>query len=124
MKKNGFTLVELLAVIVILAIILVIAVPKIANTITNARKGALESSAKLIAAGAEREKLLREATGDNSTTYDCADFADDNSQYSGCTITWSSSTAQVTLTGADKFAGYYICNGTRTSATATTTACS
>ena len=38
MKKNGFTLVELLAVIVILAIILVIAVPKITDTIDNARR--------------------------------------------------------------------------------------
>ena len=34
-KRNGFTLVELLAVIVILAIILVIAVPKILNVIVK-----------------------------------------------------------------------------------------
>ena len=34
-KKKGFTLVELLAVIVILAVILVIAVPKIMDTIQN-----------------------------------------------------------------------------------------
>ena len=52
MKKNGFTLVELLAVIVILAIILVIAVPKITDTIDNARKGSLESSVKMVAARA------------------------------------------------------------------------
>ena len=36
-KKNGFTLVELLAVIVILAVILVIAVPKITDTIKIVR---------------------------------------------------------------------------------------
>ena len=34
-KKNGFTLVELLAVLVILAVILVIAVPQIMNVITE-----------------------------------------------------------------------------------------
>ena len=34
-KKNGFTLVELLAVIVILAVILVIAVPQIINVINE-----------------------------------------------------------------------------------------
>ena len=37
-KGRGFTLVELLAVIVILAIILVIAVPKITDTIKNSKK--------------------------------------------------------------------------------------
>ena len=52
-KKNGFTLVELLAVIVILAVILVIAVPQIISTINESRKGVLESSAKLIASSVE-----------------------------------------------------------------------
>ena len=51
-KKNGFTLVELLAVIVILAIILVIAVPKITDTIKNSKIASFESSAKTIAAQA------------------------------------------------------------------------
>ena len=43
-KKKGFTLVELLAVIVIL----VIAVPQIMSVIESARKGSIESTAKLI----------------------------------------------------------------------------
>ena len=51
-KRNGFTLVELLAVIVILAIILVIAVPSIMNTIKDARRASFESTAKLIASNA------------------------------------------------------------------------
>ncbi len=39
MKKNkGFTLVELLAVIVILAIIMIIAIPAVINTMQTARK--------------------------------------------------------------------------------------
>lgn len=45
MKRNkGFTLVELLAVIVILAIIALIATPTILSMIENARQGAAESS--------------------------------------------------------------------------------
>ena len=47
-KKKGFTLVELLAVIVILAVILVIAVPQIMNTINDSKKGTLKSTALLI----------------------------------------------------------------------------
>ena len=45
MKKRGFTLVELLAVIVILAIIALIATPIILGVIEKAKKGAAESSA-------------------------------------------------------------------------------
>ncbi len=54
-KKNGFTLVELLAVIVILAVILVIAVPKITDTIKNSKIASFESSAKTIASQAEKD---------------------------------------------------------------------
>lgn len=45
MNKKGFTLVELLAVIVILAIIALIATPIILGVIDDARKGAAKSSA-------------------------------------------------------------------------------
>ena len=45
MKKKGFTLVELLAVIVILAIIAVIATPIILGVIEKSKKGAVENSA-------------------------------------------------------------------------------
>ncbi len=37
-KKNGFTLVELLAVIVVLAIIMIIAIPAVLETMANARR--------------------------------------------------------------------------------------
>ena len=45
MKKKGFTLVELLAVIVILAIIALIATPIILGVIETSKKGASENSA-------------------------------------------------------------------------------
>ena len=47
-KNNGFTLVELLAVIVILAIILAIAISAISNIFDGASKSTLESSAKMV----------------------------------------------------------------------------
>lgn len=37
-NKNGFTLVELLAVVVVLAIIMILAIPSVIETMTNARK--------------------------------------------------------------------------------------
>ncbi len=37
-KRNGFTLVELLAVIVVLAIIMVIAIPSVLEAMNNAKK--------------------------------------------------------------------------------------
>lgn len=45
MKKRGFTLVELLAVIIVLAVIALIATPMILNVITEAKKGAAKESA-------------------------------------------------------------------------------
>ena len=57
-KMKGFTLVELLAVIVILAIILVIAVPKIMSVIEDAKKATLESTVKMIATEAEKAKAF------------------------------------------------------------------
>ena len=56
-KMKGFTLVELLAVIVILAIILVIAVPKIMSVIEDTKKANLESTAKMIVGQAEKKSI-------------------------------------------------------------------
>ena len=119
-KKNGFTLVELLAVIVILAIILVIAVPSIMNTIEDSRKGAIESSVKMIASAAESQKMVAETLGKTFDGSDCktGDWSGikGDANYSTCTITWSGDTATVELVGANKFAGY-TCKGTKTTVT-------
>ena len=123
-KKNGFTLVELLAVIVILAIILVIAVPSIMNTIEDSRKGALESSTKMIASAAETQKMTKETLGQEFTGGDCmASTATwsgivGDSHYASCSVSFSGDVATVELKGAASYADY-TCTGTRTSVNCT-----
>ena len=109
--KKGFTLVELLAVIVILAIILVIAVPQIMSVIESARKGSIESTAKLIVEGAEREYTNRKILG-KTTNVKCADVVNLNdNDYGTCVITFDNrGKATVKVTGKGKFEGY-TCNG-------------
>ena len=120
-KRNGFTLVELLAVIVILAIILVIAVPAITKTIEDATKGSFESSAKLIASNAETYYLTQQALGKTITSVDCASVASFD-QAAECKVVLSSTgAAKVSIKGSDKFAGLYICGATKSSATAKNT---
>ena len=114
-KKKGFTLVELLAVIVILAVILVIAVPQIMSVIESARKGSIESTAKLIAEGAEREYTNRKILGKDTNNIECSDVSSMNSNdYGTCVITFDNrGKATVKVTGKGKFEGY-TCNGNST----------
>ena len=117
-KKNGFTLVELLAVIVILAIILVIAVPKITDTIKNSKIASFESSAKTIAAQAEKKKMEKEILED-SGSINCSDVVKLNdTDYGNCSISFDGNTAKVTLVGNGKFEGLSVINGTKENATA------
>jgi type IV pilus assembly protein PilA len=60
MNKKGFTLVELLAVIVILAVILVIAIPNVLSIIDKSRKDSTVSTAKMMVKAAQ----LKIANGD------------------------------------------------------------
>ena len=118
-KVSGFTLVELLAVIVILAIILVIAVPKITDTINSSKKASFESSAKTIAAQAEKKKMENEIL-DNTNPINCNNLVKlSNSDYISCSIYFdSNNNALVTLYGSGKFEGLQIIDGTKESAKA------
>ena len=62
-KKKGFTLIELLAVIVILAIILLIAMPIVLNVISEAKKGAFESTARGLIKTVENEYMKNAING-------------------------------------------------------------
>ena len=63
-RKSGFTLVELLAVIVILAIVLIIAVPGVLGIINKTRNNAYESQLKII-----KEASRLYVTSDSDVTW-------------------------------------------------------
>ena len=144
-KRNGFTLVELLAVIVILAIILVIAVPSIMSTIADARKSSYKSSAMMVASAAETQYMVAQTlgttatgTGTDTTKFylgatgaeaTCGTWAGiDANEHGTCTyyIDTTTGTAHVTLTaptsGNSKFKNC-VATGTKTGADVTGTNC-
>ena len=116
-KKKGFTLVELLAVIVILAVILIIAMPKISDVIKNSKESSLETTAKLIASQAEK-KYTENQVLDNSSTIKCSDVAKiSDADYESCNITFDSKgNAKVTIVGRGKFEGMAVCNANKNNA--------
>ena len=118
-KKRGFTLVELLAVIVILAVILIIAMPKISDVIKNSKEASLETTAKLIASQAEK-KYTENQILDGSSVIKCSDVAKiSNTDYESCNITFDSKgNAKVTIVGKGKFEGLQVVDGTKDSAKA------
>ena len=126
-RKKGFTLVELLAVIVILAIILVIAVPQIMTTINDATKASFESSAKMVASQVENQYTVAQTLGKpfNSTGSCMEEWAGLNeTDYESCRYEIKSDgTAKVTLTGKGKFKDLNVCEGTRNSATSQENSC-
>ena len=67
MKNKGFTLVELLAVIVIIAIIMVLATPSVISTLTSARKKTFTEYINKIYQNAESIVLSKEMYGDESS---------------------------------------------------------
>ena len=95
-NKKGFTLVELLAVIVILAIIAVIAVPSILAIIEGARKDSFRADVRSAFKAAELEYVRTAMTGDGGeqTYYVATDLDLDNNNF-------KSGTLVVTLSGDD-----------------------
>lgn len=114
--KKGFTLVELLAVIVMLGIILIIAVPKITDTIDNAKLSAFIDTTKMIATSAETEYTKRSILGtldqenDEITCEDATTIASEI--YTSCVVEFNNNIATVTIVGIGKYDGYN-CIGTK-----------
>ena len=70
MKKNGFTLVELIAVIIILGILMIIAVPRVSTYIDNSRKSAYVATIKdVVASAGSLITKQHMSTYDRETTY-------------------------------------------------------
>ena len=116
-KRNAFTLIELLAVIVILAVILVISIPRILDVIETSKKDSFKNSAQLIADSAEKKKVSDKLLGkDEEIT--CKDVAKINDEdYASCTIDFDENgIAKVSITGKGKFDGLKITNGTKENA--------
>lgn len=76
MKKRGFTLIELMAVIIVLGIIAVMIVPKITNTVESSREQAYQNQIASLVSAAKRwgasnsDKLSNETSVQFSTLFD------------------------------------------------------
>ena len=113
-NKKGFTLVELLAVIVVLAIILVIAVPRILDVIESARKESLGRSAQMVANYLQKDSALRMLSSDFTVPEDGEDCPEDagfaDPEEGDCTydssLEGTEASFTVTIVGAGKFAGW------------------
>ena len=116
-KRNAFTLIELLAEIVILAVILVIAIPRILDVIETSKKDSFKNSAQLIADSAEKKKASDKLL-DKDEEITCKDVAKINDEdYASCKITFDSEgNAKVSILGRGKFDGLKITNGTKENA--------
>lgn len=107
----GFTLVELLAVIVILAIILAIAVPSISGMISGSTRGAFESDAKMVLKQLEYKKLeddtFDETTITESNIKSLLGISDSN--YEVLQIKIESGKPYIIIIGKGKWEGYKAC---------------
>jgi len=95
LNSKGFTLVELLAVIIILAVIVAIAVPTVSNIINESKQASLNDSAELIVRTIENELNIASLNADPSAKTSefaakwATDYADDYG-YSKVTCTATS----------------------------------
>ena len=120
-KKRGFTLVELLAVIVILAVILVIAVPRIMSVIKDAKLGSIESTAKIIASTAESRYESKKALGLDVGDLKCTDVASLSNDYGKCKITFDDNGVATVIVNGKKGGKFdnLACQGTKDNMTCT-----
>lgn len=121
-KKRGFTLIEMLAVIVILAIILAIAIPSVLGIIRSSKKSSFESDAKVIIRAVETKTL-------SDKDYDVNDLSVDNikeelgiapNNYKTISVTTTGTDRKIFIyiEGKDKWTGLTV-NGTETDITVT-----
>ncbi len=114
--KKGFTLVELLAAIVILSIILIIAIPKITDIITNSRKDAFLSSAKAILRGLDYQNLENVTLAETSlSSLNITSLSSEDYDLNTSTVYMNDGQLYLNLVGKGKFEGYYTCDLSKTS---------
>lgn len=104
-QRRGFTLVELLAVIVILAIILAIAVPTISALIQDAKEKAFAANAKLLIKAIDYKKLEDSTFDPTTLTKENAGsiLGIDTSNVSSLTVTMVNGKPSVSIAGTNKY---------------------
>lgn len=107
MKNKGFTLVELLAIIVILAVVLAISIPSISGLIWNIRKNAFEENAKLIIKSIETKKASDSAYDITSLNVDNmeSDLGVSNDNFESITVSSEDSKVHIDVVGSNKWDG-------------------
>ena len=120
MNKKGFTLVELLAVIVILAVILIIAVPQIQSVIKDSKTSTLKNTLKLMISAAEEEYINKKALGIEINTVKCDKIAKlSDKDYGKCKITYDNDGTPTVIINGKKDGKFdnIACSGTRNNIT-------
>lgn len=120
-NKKGFTLVELLAVIVILAIILAIAVPSITSVTNNARKDSLSASIKLIIKGIQYA-VLQGSTVTTGSAISPAPYGASANDITSIVITQTTdpiTLGAIVINGTGKFANCTVASGSTYTAVGT-----
>ena len=114
--KKGFTLVELLAAIVILSIILIIAIPKITDVITDSKKDSFLSSAKAILRDLDYKNLENVTLNETSlSSLSITSLSSEDYDLNTSTIYMNDGKLYLNLVGKGKFNGYFTCDLTQTS---------
>ena len=99
MKQKAFTLVELLAVILVLGIILAIAIPKMLNISSQSRINSMKDTIRIIADRAETEYFNNKTFG-ITDEIKCRDLANLSNDYASCSIAFDDKgKATVTIFG-------------------------
>ena len=111
MRKQGFTLVELLAVLVVLAVILAITVPAVSNIIRSSTMKAFENDAKMVLNAIR----LKEIEIDNLNPEEIDETNIDailglsNANYDDLEITIYNNEKYIAVRGRGKWAGFSAC---------------
>ena len=110
MKKKAFTLVELLAVIVVLAVILAIAIPSITNIIASSKKASFKSDARFIL-DQTRIELSKNDTFDPTTINmdTLGNYNISNENYDLMSVSMIDSKPYIYVVGKNKWDGYKAC---------------
>lgn len=111
MNKRGFTLVELLAIIVVLAIILAVAIPTVSGIIANSTKAFFKSDVKMVLNAVKLKKLENDSFNpleiNKTNIYELLKISDIN--YSSVSFEFDEDKLYLRLVGQNKWQGLIAC---------------